>query len=119
MKTFKDVLVWKKGYELSLLVYKGTQDFPRVEEFGLKSQLRRASVSLISNFAEGFKKFSYKERVHYFKIAEGSLEEIKCQTMLCKDLGYFSTQIYAQIEELQDYVGRLLYGWIRSQTENS
>ena len=56
MKTFKDIVAWQKGYQLTLLVYKYTADFPRNEEFGLKSELRRASVSFISNIAEGLER---------------------------------------------------------------
>ncbi len=53
MKTFKDIFAWQKGYQLTLLIYRYTASFPRSEEFGLKSELRRAAVSFISNIAEG------------------------------------------------------------------
>jgi four helix bundle protein len=115
MKTFKEAIVWQKGYQLTLFVYRITGKFPRSEEFALKTQLRRAGVSLISNFAEGFKKTSPKERIYFYKIAEGSLEEIKCQVMLSRDLGYLSLEEYRQIEALSDEVGRLLFRWIRTQ----
>ncbi len=115
MKTFKDVLVWKESYKFTLLIYKLTNNFPTSEEFGLKSQMRRAAVSIISNFAEGFKKASFKEKNHFYKISEGSLEEIKCQTMLSKDLSYLSEQEYEQIALLENTIRRLLHGWIKSQ----
>lgn len=115
IKSFKDVVVWQKSYSLALLVYELTAKFPRSEEFGLKSQLRRAAVSVISNFAEGFKRFSFKERIHYYKIAEGSLEEVKCQTMLAKDLTYLTPTDYEKLEVLQEEAGRLFYGWIKAQ----
>ncbi|MBN2307274.1 four helix bundle protein [Candidatus Peregrinibacteria bacterium] len=115
MKSFKEAIVWQKSYKLTLFIYRITAQFPRAEEFGLKSQLRRAAVSLISNFAEGFKRISYKERIQYYKMSEGSLEEIKCQTELCKDLGYLSLKIYGQLEVLEEEVGRLLWRWISVQ----
>lgn len=116
MKTFKDVMVWQASYDLTLLVYRLTANLPKCEEFGLKSQLRRAAVSVISNFAEGFKRFTPKDRVRFYKISEGSLEEIKCQTMLAKDLSYFTLDEYESLRIQEEKVGRLLYGWIKSQT---
>ena len=92
MKTFKDIIAWQKGYELTLLIYQLTAKFPKSEEFGLKSEMRRASVSYISNIAEGFKKHSMKEAVHYYNRSEASLEEIKCQSMLSRDLDYFKSE---------------------------
>lgn len=115
MQTFKDIIAWQKAYKLTLKIYKETANFPKSEEFGLKSQLRRASVSTISNIAEGFKKTSKKEKVHFYKIAECSLEEVKCQTMLCADLGYLSRDQYSEIESLENETGKTLNGWINSQ----
>ena len=94
MQTFKDIIAWKKAYELTLLIYRQTSDFPKNEEFGLKSQLRRASVSIISNIAEGFKKISVKEKLYFYQISECSLEEVKCQSMLACDLNYFEKDVY-------------------------
>ena len=68
MKTFKDINAWKKAYELTLLIYKSTANFPRNEEFGLKSQIRRASVSIISNIAEGFKRSGAKEKIYFCQL---------------------------------------------------
>ena len=115
MKTFKDIIAWQKAYQLTLKIYKETTDFPKSEEFGLKSQLRRACVSIISNIAEGFKKISTKEKIHFYKIAECSLEEVKCQTMLCVDLGYFNKDQYKKIELLENESGKTLNGWINTQ----
>ena len=92
MKTFKDIIAWQKGYQLTLLIYKYTAHFSRCEEFGLKSEMRRASVSYISNIAEGFKKRSKKESLHYYNRSQCSLEEIKCQSMVSYDLKYFNTE---------------------------
>ncbi|MBU0577039.1 four helix bundle protein [Patescibacteria group bacterium] len=115
METFKDIIAWQKGYQLTLLIYKFTVQFPRCEEFGLKSELRRAAISYISNIAEGFKKRSKKESVHYYNRSECSLEEIKCQTMISYDQKYFSVTEYKKINELSEECGRVLNGWIKSQ----
>ncbi len=115
MKTFKDIIVWQKAYKLTLKIYKLTIDFPKNEEFGLKSQVRRVAVSIILNIAEGFKRMGLKERVHFYKIFESSLEEIKCQTMLTYDLDYLSSTNYSELSKLEDETGRILRGWINSQ----
>lgn len=114
--TFKDILAWKKGYELTLEIYKLTAYFPRSEEFGLKSQLRRAGVSLISNIAEGYKKRTPKDRVYFYRVAEGSLEEIKCQNILALDLNYFSQEQYSKLASLENETGKILSGWIKAQS---
>ena len=115
MKTFKDIIAWQKAYELTLLIYKYTVHFPKHEEFGLKSELRRASISYISNIAEGFKKRSKKESIHYYNRSECSLEEIKCQIMVSYDQKYFTEVEYREISKLCEECGKVLNGWIRAQ----
>lgn len=115
MQTFKEIIAWQKAYELTLLVYKYTVDFPRHEEFGLKSQIRRAAVSIISNIAEGFKRKSVKDRLNFYNHSEASLEELKCQLMLSFDLGYLHQDGYKRIYALSEETGRILHGWIKSQ----
>ena len=115
MKTFKDIIAWQKAYQLTLLIYKYTADFPQNEEFGLKSQIRRASISIISNIAEGFKRKSLKDRLCFYNRGETSLEEVKCQSLLSNDLKYITQIQYSELEKLQDETGRVLDGWIKSQ----
>ena len=115
METFKDVIAWQKAYQLTLLIYKYTVIFPKNEEFGLKSQIRRATVSIISNIAEGFKRNGKNDQLRFYNTAQSSLEEVKCQIMLSYDLGYFEKSKYIELDELSDEVGKVLYGWIQSQ----
>jgi four helix bundle protein len=115
MKTFKEIVAWQKGYELSLNIYKITSVFPKSEEFGLKSQLRRAAVSVISNIAEGFRRASLKDGIQFYNYSEASLEELKCQTMLAHDLGYLDDKAFGVMEHLQNETGKVLCGWIKSQ----
>ena len=112
--TFKDLLVWQKSHQLTLEVYKIVATFPRYEEFGLSSQLRRCSSSAPSNIAEGFKKQSTKESLHFYNIAECTIEELKYQLILSRDLGYISENKYNELNNLAEEVSRLLYGWIKS-----
>jgi four helix bundle protein len=115
MRTFKDIIAWQKGYKLTLLIYKYTTHFPKCEEFGLKSELRRASISYISNIAEGFKKRSKNEALHYYNRSQCSLEEIKCQAMVSYDQEYFNTNEFKEIDNLSDECGKILNGWVESQ----
>ena len=115
MKTFKDIIAWKKAYELTLAVYRYTADFPRNEEFGLKSQLRRVTVSIISNIAEGFKRNGNRDKIRFYNQSQSSLEEVKCQLMLSMDLKYLSHEIYVLLDKMSDECGRVLNGWILSQ----
>ena len=119
MKTFKDVIAWQKAYQLTLLIYQYTRDFPRNEEFGLKSQLRRASISIISNIAEGFKRRSLRDQLRFYNQSQSSLEEVKCQILLAYDLSYLDSKKYQHLERQSDETGRTLYGWIESHKTES
>lgn len=113
--TFEELLAWKKSYKLTLYIYKLTNSFPSNEEFGLKSQMRRSAVSIISNIAEGFKRQGKKDQIRFYNIAEASLEELKCQSMLSKDLEYFDLEQYKAVKIMQEESGKLLNGWIKWQ----
>lgn len=87
---FTDLHVWKESEKLVVLVYNLTKKFPKEEVFGLTSQLRRASISVTSNIAEGFGRRSLKEKNNFYNISIGSLYEIESQLMASKDIGYVS-----------------------------
>lgn len=86
--TFEDVDLWRKAHEWVLDIYRFTERFPRHELFGLTSQLRRAAVSVPANFAEGFKKNGRADKVRFYNIAQGSLEESRYYLILARDLKY-------------------------------
>lgn len=86
IKSYKDLIVWQKGYELMKLVYKITQKLPRSEVFALQSQIRRSAVSIVSNIAEGNSRKTLKDYVHFLNIAYGSASELETQLFLCRDL---------------------------------
>ncbi len=115
MKSFKDIVAWQKAYAFTLQIYKFSKKFPRNEEFGLTSQLRRASVSVISNIAEGFKRLSKKEQLRFYNQSQSSLEECKCQLLLAYDLEYLDDNQFNELEQLSEEASRTLYGWIKSQ----
>jgi len=90
MKSHKDLLVYQKSLDLVTNIYSITDCFPKEEQFGLTNQLRRASVSVPSNIAEGAGRKSKKEFIHFLYIALGSLNEIETQLEISKRLNYIS-----------------------------
>lgn len=109
---FQQLDVWKQAHELVLMTYQGTQGFPGEERYGLVSQMRRAAVSVPANIAEGFKRRGIADKVRFYNIAEGSLEELKYFFILSKDLGYIASN--DDLITQSETVGRLLHGLITS-----
>jgi len=108
-KSYHKLLVWQKMRELLLLTYKLTEKLPKNEEFGLKSQMRRAMVSVISNFVEGYLKRSKKEKLHFMDIAETSLLELEAQSEICMILRYWSEDEYREFDKKRSEVGYFLF----------
>ncbi len=115
IKTFKEILAWQKSHQLTLLIYEFTSKYPKHELFGLVSQSRRCAVSIPSNIAEGFKRKTKNDSVHFYNIAESSLEELKYQILLAKDLKYIDNNEYEKVYNLSEDVGKLINGWIKVQ----
>lgn len=110
-QNFEDVELWKKAHAWVLKIYKFTETFPKNELFGLTSQLRRSAVSVPANFAEGFKKFGFKDKIRFYNISQGSLEESRYYLILAKDLEYGDTkELLSEAAE----IGKMLGGYIRS-----
>jgi four helix bundle protein len=118
-QSYRDLIVWQKAYSLCLEVYKAAKDFPRSEEYGLTSQLRRCSVSIPSNIAEGYNRKGRKEYVQFLHTAYGSLAELQTQLMLAKDIGYLPSDHFAKLYEGADEVGKMLWKMIDSLKASS
>lgn len=115
IKNFRDLIVWRKAHELVLFTYRVSKMYPKEERFSLTSQTRRAALSVATNIVEGFKKRSKKDSINFYNISEGSLEELKYEFLVAKDLGYLKDDDYGFTVNSCDEVGRLLNGWIESQ----
>jgi four helix bundle protein len=108
---FQDLIVWQKAHSFVVEIYKLTVHFPKTEMYGLTSQFRRAAVSIPANIAEGFKKTGKADKIRYYNIAQGSLEECRYYLLLAKDLGYYNTsKLSGQAEE----ISKLLAAYISS-----
>ena len=100
---FQNIGAWQKAHEFVLLVYRATKSFPDFEKFGLCSQFQRAAISIPANIAEGYKKVSKADKLRFFNIAQGSLEECRYYIILSHDVGYYpqdvANDMWAKIEE--------------------
>lgn len=119
IRSFTDLMAWQETYKLTLDVYKVTQNFPASENFGLTSQMRRASVSGVSNIAEGFGRSTSKDREHFYQMASGSLHELKSQMLVAQGLHYVSETEYDSLLIAADQAHRLLNGLLRSHKSNN
>ena len=117
IKDFKDIFAWQKSHELTLFVYTLTKKYPKEELYGLVSQSRRAVVSIPSNLAEGFKRRGQQEDAHFCNIAQASLEELRYQLLLAKDLGYINEGEFKKAESLCEETAKLIFLWIKSKNK--
>ena len=115
-KNFTDLIVWQKAHKFVLDVYVYTSGFPREEVYALTSQFRRAAVSIAANIAEGFKKKSNKDKIRYYNISQGSVEECRYYLILSKDLKYGENQ---HLSELIAEVSKILDAYISAIDNNS
>lgn len=115
-KTFTDLVVWQKAHALVLAVYRVTGAFPKSELYGLTSQIRRSAVSIPANIAEGFRKRGSADKLRFYNIAQGSLEETRYYLILAGDLAYADTNA---IQEQLAEVSRLIEAYSRAITSGS
>lgn len=113
IQSFTDLEVWKEGHKLVILTYKETEKFPQKEIFSLTNQMRRCVVSITSNVAEGFSRQSYKEKVQFYCIAQGSLTELQNQLLIARDVGFLTKERFKQLADQSVVVHRIMSGLIK------
>lgn len=114
LKNFKELKVWQKSYHLCLELYRVTNDFPSEEKFGLSSQMRRASISIPSNIAEGYGRKTIPDYIRCLYIAYGSICELETQLLLSGDLGYLTEENLRVLLEKTKEAERMLMALIKS-----
>ena len=92
IKSYKDLLIWEKGIEIVALTYKIVSSFPKDELYALSSQIKRSSISISSNIAEGYGRQSTQNYIQFIKIARGSLCELKTQLLVAKKLDFIQDE---------------------------
>jgi four helix bundle protein len=112
IKTFTDIIAWSEAHKLVIQLYQLTVQFPKEEMFGLTSQIRRAAVSITSNIAEGFGRNSFKEKLRFYYISQGSIIEIKNQLLIARDVKMISNEKFNEIDDQINHTHRLLQGFI-------
>jgi len=114
IQKFTDLKVWQESHKLILFVYSTVKTFPKEEMFDLSDQMRRCSVSVTSNIAEGFSRQSSKEKIHFYYTAKGSLTELENQILIARDVGYLTEKATLKLLGMTEESGKLLTGIIRS-----
>ncbi len=97
-RSYRDLLVWQKAKTLAVDTYEATANFPRCETYGITSQIRRASVSVASNIAEGQGRLTAREFRHFLGQARGSLLEAETQLAIALDLGFLERTAYEALD---------------------
>jgi len=113
MRDFRELKVWEKAHRLTLEVYQVTISFPREEQYGLMSQLRRCSSSIPANIAEGCGRGSEAEFAHFLQIALGSASELDYHLLLAYDLQYLKETEYKRLAMEISEIKRMLAGFLQ------
>jgi four helix bundle protein len=116
VEKFEDLVAWQKARELTRQIYTLTQQGEFARDFGLRDQIRRAAVSIMSNIAEGFERGSRPEFHHYLVIAKGSCAEVRCQLFVALDVGYIQESEFKTLMTLAEEVARII-GGLRSSVD--
>lgn len=117
-KTFKDLSMWQKSHAFVLMVYKISEKYPKSETFGLVSQFRRASVSIPTNIAEGYRRNGKADKLRFFNIAQGSLEECRYYILLSKDLNFIDKNEETAMSELIEEASKTLNAYCTKLSED-
>ena len=113
IQSFTDLEVWKEGHSLVISVYQFTASFPKSETYSLVDQMRRAASSVTANIAEGWGRQTYKERIQFCYLAQGSLTELKNFLLIARDIGYLKKQSFDELAKQANLTHKLLQGFIQ------
>ncbi len=113
IKTYRDLIVWQKSINIVTEIYRVTKQFPKQETFGLVLQIRRSSISVPSNIAEGYSRYSNREFTRFLEIAIGSLAEMQTQLLISLNLDYLPNNDYIILTESGREIERMLSSLIR------
>jgi four helix bundle protein len=109
IQSFRDLLVWQRAMEMTIVIYRLTQGFPREEAYGLTGQLRRSAVSIPSNIAEGQGRLNTGEFKQFLGIARGSNCELQTQLEIARSLGMRDSELLDEAEDLSHEIGKMIF----------
>ena len=111
---YRKLIAYQKAKEVVKRTYKLLKKFPAEERYAMCDQLRRASVSITSNIAEGVNRFSVKDKAHFIEIAYGSLMEVSSQFEIAEELNYITSDERLSMDQMIEEVARLLSGLLKT-----
>ena len=117
--SFENIIAWQKAHEFVVFVYRITERYPNTESFGLISQFRRAAVSIAANIAEGYKRLSKQEKLRFFNISQGSLEECRYYCILSRDLNFIDIDTYNNIINILSATSYMLNAYVNGVVNNN
>ncbi len=118
VRTYRDLIVWQKAMQLVTQIYSIIKTLPKEELYGLMSQIRRSSISIPSNIAEGYGRYSTNDYIRFLQISRGSLYELQTQLEICLNLKYLSKKVFEEVYEQSKEVERMLSSLIRKVNAN-
>jgi four helix bundle protein len=119
IEKFEDIEAWQKARELTREIYRVTNHGAFAKDFGLRDQIRRASVSIMSNIADGFGRGGNREFVQFLSMAKGSVSEVQAQLYVATDAGYLTKDQFEQLYSIAQSTGNLIGGFIRYLTKST
>ncbi|HBU06695.1 MAG TPA: hypothetical protein DEB09_01280 [Candidatus Magasanikbacteria bacterium] len=117
MISYKDLIVWQKSMDLVVMIYQATENFPKSELYGLVSQIRRSSISIPSNIAEGKMRGTRKDYCHFVRMAFGSGAELETQLEISRRLKFVNENEFLEIKNLLEEIMKMLNVMIRKLGE--
>ena len=114
-QSLKDLRLFQECRKFIVVIYKLTKLLPNEEKYGLSSQIRRATVSILANIVEGYGRKTRPDQLHFFTIAIGSFREVECYVLVFLDLQYINQEQYQYVSKIKDIVGGLLVNFVKSK----
>ena len=118
IKSFTDLEAWRESRKLVKFIYDLTSTFPKEETYALIDQVRRAAISISANLAEGFGMRTYKDKLRYYYMSQGSINELKSHLIISKDLKYLTKEELEDVAKTVKYVHALVFGLIKATAKN-
>lgn len=115
MGNFRELKVWQRAKDLAVYIYRMTEQGPFSKDFGLKDQIRRAAVSVPSNISEGDELDTNKQAIKFFYVAKGSSAEVLTQSIIAREIGYLSEDVFRHIEQETTGISSMLTRLIQAR----
>ena len=117
-QNYRDLIVWQKAIDLTVLIYSLAKKLPKEETYVLSDQMRRAAVSIPSNIAEGQERYHKNDFIRFLQIAQGSKSELETQLLICVKVGYLNENDIVEILKLTSEIGKMLNAFIEKLKSN-